>query len=286
MLEVRFCDSRLEPPPGLGRWRVVVADRGGNPYAYGKRADSGEHWLRVPNVGTFRFEPSSQTVYASREGDDWGVVLDAYYRTVLPIALQVAGFEALHASSVLARPFGVVALCGYSGSGKSTLAYALAKRGHEPWGDDALVFEPAPGGGVRSVAIPFRIGLRHSAGRHFGLAGAWRSALRHPAPTDADETRPPLAAVFVLDRRNDRDARTPVEVCSIPSADAVHVLLAHSYRFGFGDSRRKEVMFRNFLALAAGTPVFRLEFVPRLDDLSRLVDQVEQRLGTQASYAT
>lgn len=65
---------------------------------------------------------------------------DAFERSVLPMALQALGGEALHASGVLG-PSGLVALCGDSGTGKSTLACALNAYGYLFWADDAVAFE-------------------------------------------------------------------------------------------------------------------------------------------------
>src|SRR5215510_11180598 len=106
-------------------WR----NHAGAVYAYGGTLGE-ECWMHVPGLASFRFSPSENEVSASiSHGVEEEAVVDTYRRRVLPMALQVAGREVLHASAVRS-PAGIIALCGSSQTGKSTIAYGLSQRGY------------------------------------------------------------------------------------------------------------------------------------------------------------
>src|SRR5690606_18526516 len=93
------------------------------------------------------------------------LIQDSYQRCVLPLVLQAAGTEVLHASAVL-TPRGVLALCAESGTGKSTLAYGLSRRGYPLWADDAVAFE-ADETCTNAMPLPFALRLQRDAVRFF-----------------------------------------------------------------------------------------------------------------------
>src|SRR5919106_5320553 len=126
-------------------------------------------------------------------------ILDAYYRSVLPMALQAQGAEVLHASAVL-TPRGVLALCARSGTGKSTLAYGLSRRGYPLRADDAVAFENS-GAQINVRPLPFSIRLRPDAAAFFDQAHVPLSlALMPDSVTQVEERLTPLAALIVLER--------------------------------------------------------------------------------------
>jgi len=80
----------------LDVWR----DNEGTPCAYAYSSGD-KNWMHLPGLAQFSFDLVTRTITAfapsstTRES-----VMDAYYRTVLPMALQASGHEVLHASGV------------------------------------------------------------------------------------------------------------------------------------------------------------------------------------------
>lgn len=135
--------SVSEDTPGVVVWR----DRHRVPVAFG--LDAGAYsWLVVRGVGAYRFprspaDPNLVVVEVTPEpGVSFEDLDDYFLRTVMPVAVQPHGFEALHASAVAFEGIGVVVFCADSRTGKSTLAYALAERGARQVADDFVVFDP------------------------------------------------------------------------------------------------------------------------------------------------
>ncbi|HLF57368.1 MAG TPA: hypothetical protein VI942_11035, partial [Thermoanaerobaculia bacterium] len=134
-------EAGLSPPalrpeaPGVECWRDVE----GAVVAYAARLGDA-YQVDVPCVGRFRFTTATPEVVAHAEPSVRdALVHEHYFRANLPLALQVRGFEVLHASAVETAA-GVVAFAAPKESGKSTLAFALSQRGHRLWADDAVVF--------------------------------------------------------------------------------------------------------------------------------------------------
>ena len=138
-----------------------------------------EYWVRLSEIGTFRVATNGSVLAFPEPGTPFGLLVDAYRRTVLPQALQFFGREVLHASAVVVNG-NVVGFSAYSKTGKSTLAFALAQRGYEPWSDDALAFETGTDG-ARTLALPFAVRLRPESRDHFGK---WARRL-FPSPQSA-----------------------------------------------------------------------------------------------------
>jgi hypothetical protein len=167
-----------------------------------------------------------------------------------------------------------VAFCAGPETGKSTLAYGLGHRGYALWADDALVFHAATGL-VEAVPLPFRMRLRPPSRAYF--------AQRARGPEDGRPARPrrrprPLAAVFVLERAPCRPGIS-VGVCRLSAPLALPAVLAHAHSFSEEDPTRKRRLVDQYLALVAAVPVFRLRFVPDLERLDHVLDQVEKALA-------
>jgi hypothetical protein len=229
--------------------------------AYGY-AGKGHEWMHVPNLATFQL--GTEVAAFPMAGADPEVVRDAFERSVLPMAIQALGGEALHGSGV-AGGRGVVALCADSGTGKSTLAYALGLRGHEIWADDAVAFE-SDGGGVTTVSLPFRLNIRPES----------RAALGSREVTCSDEgTTSPLAAVVVLERAaSSTNGRAAVS--RLGGGEALRAALEQGYSFRPGDQERTQRMTKAYLELVAEVPVYRLVFVAGFEGFDGVVDVVEQ----------
>jgi hypothetical protein len=262
------------PPPTLNPQVEVWRDNEGAVCAYGQIL-GGEYWMHLPGLASFRFSRRAGEVTAVVPG---GVreelVLDAYRRSVLPMALQVCGREVLHASAVRS-PAGVLALCGISETGKSTLAFGLSRRGYLLWADDAVAFEISGRGGL-VISLPFDIRLRPSVAGLFDLpaTSAPTAAGNGSAPPGTQTA--PLVAVCVL-RRAD-GASSPVAVRRLSSAEAFAAVLAHAYCFTLQDGERKRRMIHHYLDLVAGVPIFDVCFQSGVAHVPAILDAVEQLL--------
>jgi hypothetical protein len=215
-------------------------------------------WMTVLGVGSFVFGDLDGPVVAyPDQAVAEELVEDAYRRTVLPLALQALGREVLHASAVLA-PGGVLALCAVSGTGKSTIAYAISRRGHPLWSDDAVQFSVGSER-VEAIPLPFALRLKGDSARLFGPG----------APTSVTEPTPAgLAAIFVLERGAD------VSVSALESVDAFPAVLTHAYCFDLGDPERKRLMMDAYLRLCAGVPTFRVTVPAGLEQVETAVDSI------------
>lgn len=249
----------------------VWRDHDGAVAASGHVVD-GKHWMHLPGVASFGFSASSLDVEAFAPPSarvEW--IVDAYHRTVVPMVLQVHGFEVLHASGIR-TPEGVVALCGVKETGKSTLAYALAQRGHPVWTDDAVVLR-ARDASVDTLSVPFDLRLRPASASFFGRGEP------PPIRAVAEPLRlepAPLAAICVLERSSELPAGEAVQVCRLVSAEAFTAVLPHAYCFSLRDSARKQRMMNQYLRVVHEVPIFRVRFRTGLENLPAILDALEQ----------
>lgn len=247
---------------GLEVWR----ERDGRVAAYGGSLDE-SRWMRIPGLATFVFAGESVTAYAdATAGDD--AVYDAYRRNVLPMALQVLGYEVLHASAVRG-PHGVVALCAISETGKSTIAYGLSTRGHELWADDAVAFGLSAQG-AQALPLPFSLRLRDTSAAYYGVEPD-SFLLGEPEPAA-------LATLCVLERVEDAGNASGANVERLSAAEAFSSLLTHAYCFSLEDVERKEQMLRAYMALAGAVPVFRARLEAGLEKVPEMLDTIEREI--------
>ncbi|HYR76605.1 MAG TPA: hypothetical protein VEM96_12270 [Pyrinomonadaceae bacterium] len=276
-LNIERTDAIVPPPAWVLNSRAEVwHDIQGGISAYAEVLGE-EHWIHLPGLASFRFSRGAGEIAATvTSGAREELVLDAYRRKVLPMALQVSGREVLHASAVRSSA-GVAALCGLSETGKSTIAFGLSRRGYPLWADDAVVFEVS-GHGAQAVSLPFNMRLRQAAATLFdvpetrGPTGSSNDALPFALETA------PLVAVCVL-QRADRSAAPPVTVCRLSLVEAFAALLDHSCCFTPQDEERKRRMIHNYLDLAAGIPIFNVCFQSGLTNLPAVLEAIERVIG-------
>ncbi|MDP9270158.1 MAG: hypothetical protein M3P14_04165, partial [Chloroflexota bacterium] len=243
-----------------------MSDPQGRPVAYGW-IEEPDHWVQVPEVATFHFRPGSGQISAMLPPDVLReTVTDAYRTIVLPLALQVSGFEALHASGNCFEA-GVVAFCALSGTGKTTTAYGLGRRGRTAWADDVVLLEPRAEGPVLTHPLPFSSNVRDETLNFFEGDSS-------QTPRGEGEGKPmELGAVMLLERAG--PGAPAVEIRKLSPTDALALLEPHSYRFNLGDLELKRRTLQNYLSLVGQVPVFRVRFVPDLGKLDLLLDQIE-----------
>jgi hypothetical protein len=192
-------------------------------------------WLNAEGVAAFRFGADGPVYMSAVNGVGREILQDTWLNSVLPLVVQARGTQVLHASAV-AGPSGVVAVCGASGAGKSTLAAALAERGHEVLGDDALAYT-ASESGVIAHALPFK--LRPRGGEAASTVTDSAAGL-------------PLAAIVIL--RAD-DSVQPV-LTTLRAAEALGSLMPQAYCFSL-DTGKQELV-EAYSALVTHTPVYEL----------------------------
>jgi hypothetical protein len=254
-------------------WR----DHEGMIYAYGQ-VHGNEHWMHLPGLASFRFSSGGDDIavaVTSTEPDE--LVLEAYRRRVLPMAVQVRGREVLHASAIRG-PAGVVTFCGITQSGKSSIAFGMSQRGYPLWADDMVAFEMSDRGAV-GVSLPFRPRLRKSAAELFAVDAAPETFPRHDA-TAPGAQKTPLAIVCIL--RKEATAASPVAIRRLSSADAFATVLDHACCFLPQADERKRLMVRHYLELVAVTPIFEICFQPGLTNFPLILDAVERLLDSTA----
>ena len=253
--------------PNVEVWR----DQDGAVAAYGHKGD-GKHWMHLPGVASFRFSSSGNEVEAFAAPSaymEW--IVDAYHRTVVPMVLQLHGFEVLHASGVRTQA-GVMALCGVKETGKSTLAYALAQRRHSLWTDDAVVLR-ARETSVETLSVPFSLRLRPASASFFGQSEPPpRRAVAEPLRMAPER----LTAICVLERVTELPGIGAVQTDRLVSAEAFTAVLAHAYCFSLRDSVRKQRMVEQYLHVIRQLPIFRVRFQTGLENLPAIVDALEQ----------
>ena len=263
--------------PAVQTWR----EDDGTVCAYGYVA-SGLYWMHFPDLGSYCFSNHSDEVIVLAQPStrlDW--IWDTYYRSVLPMALQVVGKEVLHASGIQTER-GTIAFCATSESGKSTIAYGLNQRGYRLWADDAVVFEISERV-VSTLPLPFRIRLRPGAAQYFA-----RSQTDARSPTKDDfisqvEVKPtPLAGVCLLERGESSEI---VEIQRSLPIRAFPAVLSHAYCFSLQNMERKQRMMRAYLALIRELPVFTIRFSSGIEKLPQILDGIEQEI-IHASLST
>jgi hypothetical protein len=281
MLKLRIERTGAIAPPlsqALNPRFEVWRDSDGAVLAYAEGAGD-EYWMHLPGLASFRFSSRGDEVAATIAGAAREeLVLDAYRRRVLPMALQVCGREVLHASAVRS-PAGVTALCADSETGKSTIAFGLSGRGYPLWADDLVAFDISDHVG-RAISLPFNMRLRPSAAALFDLETTQSQIVTGDDHSSPGKETAPLLAVCVL-RRAEADG-APVCVRRLSLAEAFAAVLGHAWSFGLEDSERKRRMIHNYLDLAAGTPVYDISFRSGLENLPAILDAIDQLLREAA----
>jgi hypothetical protein len=248
------------------RESVVQRDPAGSPLAFGAVAD-GEYRLRFPGLVTYAFRPSHGEIrFAADSGTTRAAVEHLLATAALPLLLQAAGYEALHASAIQTAA-GVVAFCGFSGAGKTTVAYGLARRGHALWADDVVLLAPRLGRDVvKTVWAPQPVNLRTESAGFFGSGSEGAIS----AASGADDS---LAAVVALDRH----PQTAGQDSRLPLDSALTTILPHAFCV-FAEEGRERRTVAAYLDLVARVPVFRFHPPAGFAGFDAALAQLESRL--------
>ena len=314
-MDLIFADARTPRPAlpragdaGVHTWR----DESGALIAYGCHHD-GWHWMSWPSFATFRFSAYDPRITAYPDPSvPEAVITGVFTRSVLPMALQALGHEALHASAVVHPVKGVILFAARSRVGKSTIAFGLASRaalgapkpqsgegGLRQWADDGVVWKmeglgdrPVP----TAIPLPFKPRLRAAS---TGMLGAHLRDLlldvaaakqrRADAETRAEEaplgpTR--IGALCLLDRTDDAlPGDQAASLTRLREADAFTAVLANAHEFDPFNQARRAVMLKAYLDLVGQVPVFTLRFRAGAPYLDRVLDTIVRGLELQPTGA-
>lgn len=251
-------------------WEVRLDGRGGV-WGY-VRADGGGGSVYLPRIATYEFNARNRQVNACRApGAADGVVVDAYYRHALPLALHFYGVQVLHASAVRG-PKGVHVFCGTSHAGKSTVAYALLQRGYEIWADDAVAFT-AVAGTATAVPLPFTLRLRDETVAFFQRAGIVKSPDNGKVelPQRAEAKPLAIASVSLLES-------APATISRVPPSESLPAILNHAFYFSLRDEAVRRRMAAEFLELIANAPLSRVALPRGFERLDGALDQLEEHV--------
>lgn len=234
----------------------------------------GRRWMHIPGLASYTFsEKAGPVVAVATAATCRASIRDAYHRSILPVIVQLRGYEVVHASAIVTRR-GVVAFCGHSGAGKSTIAWGLKERGYQLWADDAVAFEVTKGA-VLGIPLPFSPRLRSPSARHFGVpdrdAGFPRGCSRQP---DRARRPRPLSRLFLL-RQSTASSRY-FRSRGLTPAETFRALLPHAYCFDLERAPDRRRMVEHYMDLSERVPATRIRYAPGLGGLSALLDEIER----------
>ena len=241
------------------------------------QARGSQHWIWWPGLAAYCFDLDRNEVDVCSEPEaNRRIVLDSYWRHILPIIEHVRGRECLHASAI--RGDGLVLLCGDSTNGKSTLAYGLKERGYVFWADDAVVIETMDGLSY-AVPIPFKIHLRAPSLAYFGsTANAPEFQLQSHPEVESGSSPEIISTIFVLERRSEAHEGNLVDSSILPPHESLINLLTHARCFSLKDESRKRQMLQNYMQLVKNVPTIRFRFASGLDRLPKILDRLEKEI--------
>jgi hypothetical protein len=251
----------------------VWRDENGKEFALGYTV-SGAYFLSFPGIVVFTFSDNDERVLAVPESKiRSGLIEDLFWRSALPLVLQMQGYGALHASAVMTSS-GVVGFCAAAGTGKSTLAYGLSLRGYPIWTDDALVFDALKGPAM-TAALPFKVRMRLDPAEyyHVGELGKQNQSYWQRGYQRAPLEIAPVRAIVVLKR--DYDEAATISLNALKGAHALSEILNQAYAFSLRKLEQRRSLSQQYMNLAAQVPIFDFHFPTGLQEMPRVLDQLE-----------
>lgn len=235
-------------------------------------------WIWQPEVGAVRFRLDRPHITAwPWPGSDSSWFQQIVTRSWLPAIYPLWGRQVLHASAVQCiATEACVAFTGSTHAGKSTTAYGMQRRaGWRPIADDTVAFS-AEGTAIRLHPIPNAARLRPASAEFFAVD---RPAPRVPWPGGA----PFLAAAYVLDGNPDYDPSA--EFTRLRPSEALPLLLQQAYALSFEIPKYNQQLMKDYLALAAAVPMFRLRYRRSFDVAEELFSAIQGHLASVAGVA-
>jgi hypothetical protein len=236
-----------------------------------------DYWIWQPGVGgvTFREDDTKLVAFPSSQiGSAWFEYL--IKRSWLPAIYQVWRRQVLHASAVVSRSSGdVYAFLGPSQAGKSTFAYGLAER--ESWNllsDDTLAFswneDPTRPAGIALHRLENNPRLRPASAAYFGHTSVAQGPIEWPAgPLN-------LRALYFLE--SDAEGEVLPGIARLRAAESYPRLLKNAHALTLTIAAHNRRLMRDYLALAANVPAFRLVFRKSFDVVQKVFDAVDDHI--------
>ena len=231
-----------------------------------------DFWIWQPGVGGIRFragDPSFSAYPSDTVDPDWFEHL--IERSWMPAVYQVWGRQVLHASAVAHRDTGrVLAFTGPSGAGKSTIAYGLGQRAR--WAhvaDDTLAFS-MDGGRILLHPLKNDARLRPATAAYHGRSDAPLQPITWPDHPIV------LSRLFVIAGDDDLPADAVIE--PLTAGASYTLLLQQAHAFTLQVPLFNQKLMREYLALTAAVPVFRLTYRRSFDRMDAILDAVEKNV--------
>lgn len=241
------------------------------------------HWIEVKGVGSYRFagkRPAEGLVVEviPHAGVSREILIDQYFRGVLPYVWHAYGMEALHASA-FALAGKTVAMCAERRTGKSTLNFAMAKRGATAIADDAVLLDfgslSSPASTERDPIlvrpVPFEFRLRRKSAEHFSTPDKSQVLVNEDRTAGLAGEAHELSAVILLARQ-----KHGISIGRVTSSKVFTALLEHALVFSLGEKSRKITTASNYLRLARAVPVFRFGFPKGLEHVEEICERLER----------
>jgi len=252
----------------VSHWLVTTAFLGGAPWLSWTKVDGG-YLLRFHDLADFLIGANGRriTCVATTDAISGATLRHLVIDHVLPRALNLLGFDALHATAVVINE-AVCAFVAEAGTGKSTLAASFHLAGYPAFCDDCLVLRPtrplsalpaypgvrlweesfrALGGTAASVGIP--VAQYTAKTRHLGGAEGFRA---EPLP---------LARIYLLERASPNassSAASMPRLHNVKPGDALSALIAATFPLDITDQAMLTRHFRLLSRVAAELPIRRL----------------------------
>jgi hypothetical protein len=187
---------------------------------------------------------------------------------VIPLAINLSGGEALHASAVRTAQ-GLIAFSGHTGSGKSTAAGFFLKEGDSLLTDDCLrliernrnIYGIPAYPGLRlwgdSLDWLFRNDKTHKPVAHYTVKQRLCIERRHGAYCSKTQ---PLRRVYVIGHPSDSKVKTDVLIEHLSLQESLMVLLRSAFRLDVEDRLMLMRQFRFLERVVSKVPIQRLIF--------------------------
>jgi len=249
------------------------SDINGKICAYGERIGK-EFIFYIPKIGYYSFYQKSDVVtYFDSFHCNKTVVKDVFFRTIIPMYLNVNGMQTLHASGILTKN-GVIALSGQSGVGKSTLAYELYKKGYRLWADDAVTIRIHKSR-ITSFQLPFTLRIKDKHRRIMNLNFTDGSNYHSFNKLKKYKVNEQINCIIELVRINTTNSKK-FSIVKLNPGNALKSLIKHSYCFTLKDSDIKKKMIDSYLKVTKATAIYRLNFMDGKSLIPDIVNKIEQ----------
>lgn len=238
-----------------------------------------QYWIWQPGVGGVQFtadEPALVLHPLIHTDRAWFERLVS--RSWLPAVYPIWQRQVLHASAVAGPSGRVIAFTGPSGAGKSTLAYGMSRR--TEWtlvADDTLAFSLSGQVGDQHITLhPLRSEsrLRQATAEYFGKPDATEVSFAWPSQALL------LAGIYVLDAGDGGGCAFATTRLSV--TEAYPLLLAQAHALSLSDPEHNQRLMRDYLALAADVPVYRLTYPRSFSGFEAVLAALDSHASTHA----